>query len=102
MSYSKMFMISLCLTATAALAQAQQRTFPVNNYDCQVITSTGARALLTLQANTLEEAESNALGNMASTMLETQEPAVEVTECVAAGDSFSDLSFDSWRNSLPR
>ncbi|AQA17921.1 hypothetical protein BST95_06390 [Halioglobus japonicus] len=102
MQVSKLTALALGLLLVQSASHAQERVYPKHSVDCQVITEKGTRGLVTLQANSLDIAEANAAGQIARTMTGTREAAVDVTECVMDGQSFSDSSFESWRKSLPR
>ena len=76
---------------------------PDSVYDCHVTTGSGAMGLVTIQANSLQQAQSNVIGKPAITPLETREQSASVVQCVERGKGeFNDDYFQSWLEQLTR
>lgn len=88
-----------CLVATGAAAE---RVWPDNKFECQVVSGSGARALVSLQTHTRQDAEKRVVGLNAVTDKDTVEEAVSVVQCIdlGKGERFRDAAFQAWRDRL--
>jgi hypothetical protein len=90
----------LCLfVVTGASAE---RVWPDNTFECQVVTNSGARGLVSLQTTTRQNAMLRVVGMNAISDKGAMETAASVVQCidVKRGETFYDAAFQNWRNNL--
>ena len=88
-----------CLSAHWAFAE---REWPDNQFECQVVTESGARGLVSLQTFTRQDAMQRVVGLQALNDQEVIETAVSVVQCIdfTTDEKFFDAAFQGWRNGL--
>ncbi|PLW67548.1 hypothetical protein [Pseudohalioglobus lutimaris] len=86
----------------AATGASAERIWPDNKFECQVVSSSGARGLVSLQTYTRQDARRGVIGLNAVTDKDNVEEAASVVQCIdlKKGERFRDLAFQSWRDSL--
>ena len=91
----------LCLAATFT-ATAAEREWPDREFQCQVITESGARGMVSLQTFSKELAIKEVVGLSAWTDMDGSERAAEVVQCIepAKREAFKDTAFGYWVSTL--
>ena len=90
----------LCLLFNAGASA--EREWPDNKFECQVVTSSGARGLVSLQTFTRQDAMKRVVGMSAVSDRDTVETASSVVQCIDLGkdETFYDAAFQNWRDNL--
>ena len=99
----KPILTSMCLFfALISSAAYAEREWPENKFECQVVTSSGARGLVSLQTFTRQDAMKRVVGMNAVSDRDTVETASSVVQCIDLGkdETFYDAAFQNWRDNL--
>lgn len=97
-------MLLLTLSIAACTGAFAERQWPEVIFACQVVTSSGAQGLVTLQSLSLNDAEQGAVGLPAITLAGSKGIAERVMQCieVQGGQAFTDGSFQAWYKNLDK
>ncbi|WP_157976793.1 hypothetical protein [Parahaliea mediterranea] len=76
---------------------------PGKNFDCQVLAKSGIHALVMVQADSAEDAETVAKGAMSVDMGGQRSPTLSVIECLeTAKETFKDSTFQKFVEKMVR
>lgn len=92
---STLVVIFFMLVGAEAIAERQ---WPEAVFECQVVTTSGAQGLVSMQSVSLAAAEAGVIGLPATTRAGTNDVAARVVQCIDAhgGQTFTDASFQAW------
>ncbi len=97
-------MLLLTLSLVISAQAFAERQWPEAVFACQVVTSSGAQGLVSLQTFSLQDAEVGVIGLPAITLAGSKSVAARVVQCIDArgGESFTDSNFQAWYNKLDK
>lgn len=90
------------LSVVVSVEAFAEREWPDKVFDCQVVTSSGAQGLVSLQSYSLKDATEGAVGLPATTLLGSNGAATRVVQCLEKGKgrAFTDSNFQAWVDGL--